>query len=361
VVVVAAAGNERQKGNPVDYPAAVGGVIAVAATDANDVVANYSEQGSFVDVAAPGSAILSTYPAGLNGTGYAIMYGTSMASPHVAAVAALLKAYRPALTPDQVESALENSATDLGTPGRDDDYGYGRIDAAAALAAVDQPTDAPVTTPPTSGPTTNPTAEPTYGPTAGPTEGPGMPEPTPSGTTPELVTPVVTPNATARLVRYGTSPTMTFTVTANGEPMAGQPAYLCLSVGGAAFSCTAATTDAHGVITSTMRATTPYRIRLMVPATAGTAAAMSPTANYKVQAAVTATAAADGALAVAIGGIDRQTVSVQRQDGTGWVTVKTFKAVAHATVTGLAAQKGYRVVVPGTPIFAGVTSATVLL
>jgi hypothetical protein len=59
-----------------------------------------------------------------------------MASPHVAAVAAMLKAYRPGISPDEVESAIEGSAVDLGMPGRDDDFGYGRIDAAAALAAV---------------------------------------------------------------------------------------------------------------------------------------------------------------------------------------------------------------------------------
>jgi type VII secretion-associated serine protease mycosin len=136
VVIVAAAGNERQRGNAPGYPAAEDGVIAVAATDADDVVASYSNQGGYVDVAAPGSAIISTYPVALSGSGYALLNGTSMASPHVAAVAALLKAYDPALTPDQVAGVLESSATDLGAPGRDDDYGYGRIDAAAALAAV---------------------------------------------------------------------------------------------------------------------------------------------------------------------------------------------------------------------------------
>lgn len=155
VTVVAAAGNARTSGNPVSYPAADAGVIAVAATDSGDKYGSYSSAGAYVDVAAPGSSIVSTYPAAL-GSAYRSMSGTSMASPHVAAVAALLKSANPALTPDQIEAALERTAVDLGAKGFDNDYGNGRIDPVAALASVGGATTAPPTAAPTSSvPATN--------------------------------------------------------------------------------------------------------------------------------------------------------------------------------------------------------------
>jgi subtilisin family serine protease len=138
VVVIAAAGNDRGVGSPASYPAAEPGVIAVAATGADDAVAGYSTAGDYVDVAAPGTNILSTFPVA-KGADFAISSGTSMAAPHVAAVAALLKARDRSLTPDRIAQAIESSAVDLGVPGRDDDYGYGRVDAAAALAALSPP------------------------------------------------------------------------------------------------------------------------------------------------------------------------------------------------------------------------------
>jgi serine protease len=374
VVVVAAAGNERSSGSPVSYPAADPGVIAVAATDSNDNVASYSNQGSYVDVAAPGSAILSTYPTALASSGYNTLYGTSMASPHVAAVAALLKAYNPELTPDQVEQALESSAVDLGTAGKDSDYGYGRIDAAAALAAVTPATTAPATSAATTAATTSPaTTSPTTT-TAPTTSAPASTDPTTAPTsadptsadptvdpTTDVVTPAVSLNATARLIRYGTTPTVTFTVAADGTAMAGQTAQVCVAVNGAAYQCSAVTTDGNGVVTWAQRATSPFRIRLAVPATDGTAAVTSAAANYQMQAVVTATKASTRSLTVTIGGVDRQTVTVQRLDGTRWVTAKTFKAATRTTVTGLTAKKRYRVVVPNATSYTGATSATVAL
>ncbi len=68
------------------------------------------------------------------GWGYYSMMGTSMASPHVAGVAALIKSLHPDWGPDQIRQALTATAEDLGDPGRDDDFGYGLVDAAAALA-----------------------------------------------------------------------------------------------------------------------------------------------------------------------------------------------------------------------------------
>jgi type VII secretion-associated serine protease mycosin len=132
VVVVAAAGNDRADGDPVTYPAAYPGVIGVAATNDQDAVASFSETGGFVDVAAPGVDIASTFPPST----YVYLSGTSMAAPFVSATAALLKAANPQLTSEQAVSALESTANDLPPSGRDDASGYGLVDPAAALCSL---------------------------------------------------------------------------------------------------------------------------------------------------------------------------------------------------------------------------------
>lgn len=134
VTIVAAAGNAGS--NVLTYPAACNHVIGVAATDQSDTRANFSNYGSYVDVAAPGVVITSTYWNATSGNGYGQGTGTSMASPHVAGLASLLAGLHPAWTPDQIESRIETTAKDLGTAGRDNFYGYGRIDSRAAIAWV---------------------------------------------------------------------------------------------------------------------------------------------------------------------------------------------------------------------------------
>ena len=134
VVVVAAVGNSGDAGNPVMYPGASPGVIGVAATDINDVRPSFSESGPQVDVAAPGVDVASLYLAST--TQVAVASGTSMATPHVAATAALVKAVDRAFTPDQVQNIVQGAVVDLGAPGRDDLYGYGRIDALGAVDAA---------------------------------------------------------------------------------------------------------------------------------------------------------------------------------------------------------------------------------
>jgi type VII secretion-associated serine protease mycosin len=135
VVVLAAAGNERQAGNPVEYPAGfdLPGLLAVAATTSTRVSAPYSNTGAYVDVAAPGDAIVSTYLGGR----YASMSGTSMATPYVAAAAALIRAAAPGMSAVDVTKLLVSSADDVERIGRDDDTGTGVIDPAEALCAVD--------------------------------------------------------------------------------------------------------------------------------------------------------------------------------------------------------------------------------
>ncbi len=143
VLVVASAGNcgdGAYTTNGCDYqdqpsyPGAYDNVVAVASTAADNTRSSFSTRGSYVDVAAPGSEIYSTFLVDAFG-GYREMSGTSQASPHVAGLAALIKAAQPALTPAQITSAVQNSAVDLGLPGKDDQFGWGLINAAAALGA----------------------------------------------------------------------------------------------------------------------------------------------------------------------------------------------------------------------------------
>ncbi len=147
VVVVAAAGNTGR--NTYHYPAAHRNAIAVAATDAYDNRAGFSTYGDFVDVAAPGVNVLSTLMSG----GYGGMSGTSMATPHVAGLAALLFSLNPQLTNAQVRELIEQNVDDLGAAGWDPYFGNGRINARKALAAVapsPQPSPSPTPHPPLS-------------------------------------------------------------------------------------------------------------------------------------------------------------------------------------------------------------------
>ena len=143
VLVVAAAGNTGDA--TLDYPAAFDHVISVGATDNATTnpngIASFSTRNASVDIAAPGVAILSTLPNG----GYESWSGTSMATPHVAAVAALVRSVHPTWTVAKVETDLEETAVDLGAPGRDDLFGYGRIDAGAALSDTSGATYVPLT------------------------------------------------------------------------------------------------------------------------------------------------------------------------------------------------------------------------
>jgi subtilisin len=153
VVVVAAAGNSGNTatGSTVNYPAKFECVIAVGATNVNDVLATFSSTGPEVDVVAPGVSILSDYkdvsPTDGRNCDTLYMSGTSMACPHVAGTAALMLSANPSLTPAQVQTILQGTAKDLGTVvGFDNYYGYGRIDASHAV--TDALTTTPDTTPP---------------------------------------------------------------------------------------------------------------------------------------------------------------------------------------------------------------------
>ena len=134
VLLVAASGNNGI--SSISCPAALNGVMAVGATTSDDQRASYSNYGSELDVVAPGgtfgSSIYSTYWGG----GYTSMYGTSMATPHVAGLAALIWSFIPSYSSNQVRSAIQNSTDDLGDAGWDQYFGYGRINAWQAMESV---------------------------------------------------------------------------------------------------------------------------------------------------------------------------------------------------------------------------------
>ena len=130
VIIVAAAGNSA--GNSAFYPASYPHVIAVAATDSSNHHASFSNSGPDIAVAAPGVSIYST----MIGNTYGYLSGTSMAAPFVAGLAAILRGLPGDNSPDQIAQRLETSALDLGTPGRDDYYGYGLIQMDAAIKSA---------------------------------------------------------------------------------------------------------------------------------------------------------------------------------------------------------------------------------
>ena len=130
VVLVAAAGNSNDDFS--GFPACYNEVISVSATDYYDKKAFFSSYGPFVDVAAPGTEILSTY----RDASYESMSGTSMASPYVAGLSGLILSYKPDLTNEQVRQAIRISADNFETNEWDPYYGYGRINAYNALRYI---------------------------------------------------------------------------------------------------------------------------------------------------------------------------------------------------------------------------------
>lgn len=120
VTVVVAAGNESSDTSTA-CPAHMTNAIVVGAVDSSNRKAYFSNTGKSLDVVAPGVNIVSSVPGG----GYASYDGTSMATPHVAAVAAMIKLVSPGKTPAQVEALIKKNTQDLGSSGWDSSYGYG--------------------------------------------------------------------------------------------------------------------------------------------------------------------------------------------------------------------------------------------
>ena len=152
VTVVCASGNDRSRVN-VSYPAIYPTTIAVGATDFSNSVTGYSNKGEGLDIVAPGGDLLKD----LNGDGqpdgilqetlitgswaYYFFEGTSMASPHVAAVVAMLIAFDSTLTPGLIYQTLTTTALDLDEIGYDTTSGYGLVQAYDALRGTDRDND----------------------------------------------------------------------------------------------------------------------------------------------------------------------------------------------------------------------------
>jgi subtilase family serine protease len=126
---VFASGNSGPWSGSVRSPGAYPESFAVGATDFFDTIASFSSRGpspcdnsTKPEISAPGVGILSAYP-----LGYAAMSGTSMAAPHITGAVAVLRSINPAITVEQLESALALGARDLGNPGNDNNYGAGRL------------------------------------------------------------------------------------------------------------------------------------------------------------------------------------------------------------------------------------------
>jgi subtilisin family serine protease len=127
VLLIAATGNEAKLG--VNFPAALSECVAVGAVSPESRIAPFSNYGPEVELAAPGVSIASTVPGGE----YALADGTSMATPEVSGVAALVLAVDYSLNAAGVRAVLSTSAIDMGPAGRDQNYGYGLVNAKRAL------------------------------------------------------------------------------------------------------------------------------------------------------------------------------------------------------------------------------------
>ena len=131
VLVVAAAGNGAADSTP-KWPGASDLTIAVTAVDRYNSVTSFDQRGDYIDIAAPGSSILSTAS-----NDYKIQSGTSMAAAFVSGAAALLFAAQPSITAAQVRDVLQRTSTDIGAPGRDTTFGHGLVNLVAAFAELD--------------------------------------------------------------------------------------------------------------------------------------------------------------------------------------------------------------------------------
>ena len=127
VLIVAAAGNAGPREGTVGFPGGFPSCVCIGATDSNDGIASFSSRGPALFVSGPGVQVRSCYPGGR----YATMSGTSMATPHLAGVAALWVANNPTMPKAErntaFRAAIQATSLDLGAPGRDTAFGWGRV------------------------------------------------------------------------------------------------------------------------------------------------------------------------------------------------------------------------------------------
>lgn len=194
VIVVAAAGNSS--GSGVQYPAGFDGVIGVAAVGKTKKRQVHSQYNESVDISAPGDMVYSTYMSKDSDDVYSYIYdygsGTSYASPHIAAAAAVAKKIRPEITSDEFLEVLAKTSEHLGDEGKNIYYGYGLINIENMVYALQHPNETPPPSTPTAVP--QPTSLPTYTPAGEPSEAPMptslptvMPQPTYGPDEPQIV------------------------------------------------------------------------------------------------------------------------------------------------------------------------------
>lgn len=255
VLLVGAAGNNNS--STLFYPAAYTQVIAVAGTDGADARYASSNYGDWVDIAAPAVGVYSLY----SNSSYTYMSGTSMAAPHVAGVAGLLLSQNPAYTAADLRALLQNNADDLGAPGFDPYFGWGRLNAYRALTnSSSAPTPVPPTPTPTSAPTNTPTPTPTNTPTPvppTPTPEPPTPTPTPVPAPPSVVVDRLETGRAKRAVEQAFIPSSTFQrgekvailtrVVQGGAVVAGATVQLTVYDPGGRMAALRAVTDATGI------------------------------------------------------------------------------------------------------------------
>jgi Subtilase family len=135
-LIVVAAGNEREKRSPLDYPASYPHILTVGATDENDHVAVFSNRSRFMDLAAPGQDIPVAVPTSYLPAGYTVFDGTSFSTPLVAGASASVWTTRPTLDNTQLFDLMRLSARDVGQRGRDKDTGFGILNIPAAASAA---------------------------------------------------------------------------------------------------------------------------------------------------------------------------------------------------------------------------------
>jgi thermitase len=130
VLLIAAAGNDGD--STANYPAAYAEVVSVAATNDRDQRASFSNANADVEIAAPGEAVQSTFAGGL----YLSLSGTSMATPHVSGVAAVIFGRNAGASAATVRSQLDAAVDDLGPAGRDASFGFGRVNLCKAAGGA---------------------------------------------------------------------------------------------------------------------------------------------------------------------------------------------------------------------------------
>ena len=131
-LVVVAAGNEREKGNPLDYPASYNHVLTVGSTGPTDAVSSFSNRSPYMDLAAPGESIPAAIPTSIFASGYSQVDGTSFATPLVAGASAAVWTSRPTLKNTQLFDLMRWTARDVGPAGWDPDTGFGVLNIPSA-------------------------------------------------------------------------------------------------------------------------------------------------------------------------------------------------------------------------------------